>query len=235
MDMVATEYGVAYLMGKTIRERAQELIDIAHPDDRDKLVKQAKEAKILLLGDMWETLEILYQKCEEYISINESIITKSEGALRRKIAGMMFLIVIPSIAVIISIGLMFLLLTRKILASVEDIAVTARNINLKDLSGRVNTDSLEEELDYLAKSINAMLDRLERSFEYVKEFSSSIGHELKTPLAIIKGGSEIALRKERQADEYKKALRVNIEESNRMIQIVEDLFSWRSSIIILTI
>jgi len=184
---------------------------------------RTQEAKILLLGDMWETLEILYQKCEEYISINESIITKSEGALRRKIAGMMFLIVIPSIAVIISIGLMFLLLTRKILASVEDIAVTARNINLKDLSGRVNTDSLEEELDYLAKSINAMLDRLERSFEYVKEFSSSIGHELKTPLAIIKGGSEIALRKERQADEYKKALRVNIEESNRMIQIVEDL------------
>jgi len=47
MDMVATEYGVAYLMGKTIRERAQELIDIAHPDDRDKLVKQAKEAKVL--------------------------------------------------------------------------------------------------------------------------------------------------------------------------------------------
>jgi len=34
-------------MGKTIRERAQELIDIAHPDDRDKLVKQAKEAKVL--------------------------------------------------------------------------------------------------------------------------------------------------------------------------------------------
>jgi len=58
---------------------------------------RTQEAKILLLGDMWETLEILYQKCEEYISINESIITKSEGALRRKIAGMMFLIVIPSI------------------------------------------------------------------------------------------------------------------------------------------
>ncbi|OPY89358.1 MAG: Alkaline phosphatase synthesis sensor protein PhoR [Smithella sp. PtaU1.Bin162] len=184
---------------------------------------KTREAKDLLLGDMWEALEILYQKCENYISINESIIKKSEGALTRKIAGMMVLIVIPSIAIIISIGLMFFLLTRKILSSVEDIAVTARNINLKDLSGRVNTDSLEEELDYLAKSINAMLDRLERSFEYVKEFSSSIGHELKTPLAIIKGGSEIALRKERQADEYKKALRVNIEESNRMIQIVEDL------------
>jgi hypothetical protein len=36
MDLVATEYGVAYLMGKTMRERAQELIDIAHPDDREE-------------------------------------------------------------------------------------------------------------------------------------------------------------------------------------------------------
>ncbi len=47
MDLVATEYGVAYLIGKTMRERAQELIDIAHPDDRAELVSQAKEAKLL--------------------------------------------------------------------------------------------------------------------------------------------------------------------------------------------
>jgi acyl-CoA hydrolase/RimJ/RimL family protein N-acetyltransferase len=47
MDLVATEYGVAYLLGKTMRERAQELIDIAHPDDRADLVRQAKEAKLL--------------------------------------------------------------------------------------------------------------------------------------------------------------------------------------------
>lgn len=78
-------------------------------------------------------------------------------------------------------------------------------------------------MEYLAKSINMMLERLERSFEYIKEFSSSIGHELKTPLAIIKGESEIALRKERQVEDYRKALSVNIEEANRMIRIVEDL------------
>ena len=47
MDLVVTEYGVAYLMGKTMRERAQALIDIAHPDDRAELVRQAKRAKLL--------------------------------------------------------------------------------------------------------------------------------------------------------------------------------------------
>jgi len=44
---VVTEYGVAYLEGRTVRERAQALIDIAHPDDRAQLVLQAKDKKIL--------------------------------------------------------------------------------------------------------------------------------------------------------------------------------------------
>jgi RimJ/RimL family protein N-acetyltransferase len=47
VDMVVTEYGVANLRGRTLRERAQALIDIANPDDRAKLVEQAKEHRIL--------------------------------------------------------------------------------------------------------------------------------------------------------------------------------------------
>ena len=47
VDMVVTEYGVANLRGRTVRERAQALIDIAHPQDRPTLVEQAKERKIL--------------------------------------------------------------------------------------------------------------------------------------------------------------------------------------------
>lgn len=47
VDMVITEYGVANLYGRTIRERAQALIDIAHPDDRPTLVEAAKKAKII--------------------------------------------------------------------------------------------------------------------------------------------------------------------------------------------
>ncbi len=47
VDMVATEYGVANLKGRTVRERAQALIDVAHPEDRERLVEEAKEKKIL--------------------------------------------------------------------------------------------------------------------------------------------------------------------------------------------
>jgi GNAT superfamily N-acetyltransferase len=47
LDMIVTEYGVAYMAGRTVRERAQALIDIAHPDDREGLVLQAKQSGIL--------------------------------------------------------------------------------------------------------------------------------------------------------------------------------------------
>ena len=53
MDVVVTEYGVAYLMGKTLRERAQALIEIAHPDDRLDLVRQAKEAKMIYADQIY--------------------------------------------------------------------------------------------------------------------------------------------------------------------------------------
>jgi acyl-CoA hydrolase/GNAT superfamily N-acetyltransferase len=47
MDIVATEFGTAHLRGRTLRERAQALIEIAHPEDRPALVQAAKEARIL--------------------------------------------------------------------------------------------------------------------------------------------------------------------------------------------
>ena len=47
VDMVITEYGIASLNGRTVRERAQAIIEIAHPDDRRQLVEQAKARKIL--------------------------------------------------------------------------------------------------------------------------------------------------------------------------------------------
>ena len=47
VDMIVTEYGVAYVRGRTVRERAQALIDVAHPEDRPGLVEQGKESRIL--------------------------------------------------------------------------------------------------------------------------------------------------------------------------------------------
>jgi acyl-CoA hydrolase/GNAT superfamily N-acetyltransferase len=53
LDMVVTEYGIAYLKRISIRERALALIDIAHPDDRAELIQQAKEANMIYADQIY--------------------------------------------------------------------------------------------------------------------------------------------------------------------------------------
>ena len=53
LDLVVTEYGIASFFGKSVRERAQALIDIAHPDDRAELVHVAKETRIIYADQIY--------------------------------------------------------------------------------------------------------------------------------------------------------------------------------------
>jgi len=55
MDLVVTEYGIASLAGKTLRERAQALIDIAHPDDRSELIRHAKDERLLFPDQVYRS------------------------------------------------------------------------------------------------------------------------------------------------------------------------------------
>jgi len=67
LDLIVTDYGVASLAGRTIRERAQALIDIAHPDDRAGLVQEAKQANILYADQIYlEEAAALYP---EYLTV----------------------------------------------------------------------------------------------------------------------------------------------------------------------
>lgn len=118
------------------------------------------------------------------------------------------------------LGQMF---ASRILKPVMAITKTARNITVEDLSARVKTEHYDREMKYLIDAFNDMISRLEASFKYISEFTSHVSHELKTPLAIIRGESELALRKERDMAEYKRVIKVNLEEVERMLKIIEDL------------
>lgn len=61
VSMIVTEYGITSVSGRTVRERAQGLIDIAHPDDRSKLVEEARKKRIIYSDQLYiETNAYLY-------------------------------------------------------------------------------------------------------------------------------------------------------------------------------
>jgi heavy metal sensor kinase len=131
------------------------------------------------------------------------------------------IITVPLVLLIASLGGQFL--ANKALKPVDQITQTARMITSQNLNQRIKPLKVKDEISRLIETFNEMISRLDRSFRQVKQFSTDASHELKTPLTILKGEVEVALRKERGHQEYEQILKSNLEEINRMSQIVEDL------------
>jgi signal transduction histidine kinase len=111
----------------------------------------------------------------------------------------------------------------RILGPVNQITQIAKQITHQDLSARIKPMNFDPEMESLVNAFNDMIDRLEKSFKHIEEFSHQVAHELKTPLTIIKGEADLLLRKERNKEEYQRALRINLEESERVLKTINDL------------
>lgn len=130
------------------------------------------------------------------------------------------------IPILIAATLLYLVwraIVRHIMKPVKKIAEIAEQITHEDLSARVDIKHSGVETKYLISSFNDMISRLESSFKYIVESNSYIAHELKTPIAIIRGEAEIALKKERDNEEYKKVIGIALDESKKMLKTIEDL------------
>jgi signal transduction histidine kinase len=80
-----------------------------------------------------------------------------------------------------------------------------------------------DELAQLGDTLNEMLGRLERSAERERSFVASASHELRTPLALLRAELELALREGRSPDELREAVASAAAESDRLVQLAEDL------------
>ena len=131
------------------------------------------------------------------------------------------MITVPFALMVASLGGQFL--ANKALKPVDKITQTARMITSQNLNQRIEPPKVKDEISRLIETFNEMISRLDQSFRQIKQFSTDASHELKTPLTILKGEVEVTLRKERASHEYEQTLKSNLEEINRMSQIVDDL------------
>jgi heavy metal sensor kinase len=98
-----------------------------------------------------------------------------------------------------------------------------QNIRGDNLSARIALPDSNDEIRRLARTFNEMLERIEKSFIAQKEIVQDLSHELKTPLTIMRGQLEVALKKPRERAEYEAILRSNLEETARIRRIIDDL------------
>ena len=109
------------------------------------------------------------------------------------------------------------------LSPVMDIARTAQRISGLNLSMRIPTRKSGDELDYLIDTFNRMIERLELSFNQIRQFSTDVSHELRTPITIVRGQLEVALFTAKTADDYREAIVDSLNDVERLSGIVRAL------------
>lgn len=135
---------------------------------------------------------------------------------------------LDTLTVLIPVGIGLAALGGAIIAQlalrpVDRMTRSARRISAEDLSQRVARPRTGDELDRLAETMNDMLARLQEAFSQSRRFAADAAHELRTPLAALRGSIEVALRGARSPEEYRRVLASGLEEVERLIRLSEDL------------
>ncbi|MFO1127249.1 MAG: HAMP domain-containing sensor histidine kinase [Rhodospirillales bacterium] len=129
-----------------------------------------------------------------------------------------------SLAATLALGMIGgLLLSRRVLGRVEQVAATARRIMAGDLTQRLPRDRSGDEFDRLAAILNGMLDRIERLMGGMRLATDSLAHDLRSPLTRLKARVELALLQRPDAERDRRALGDVLEQADSALLLFESL------------
>lgn len=132
------------------------------------------------------------------------------------------------LAVVLALGILAsavvaITVTKRGLRPLAEMTRSLRSFGPKRLHERIPPDGWPRELRPLALAFDEMFDRLEDSFTRLSQFSADLAHELRTPIANIRGEGEVALTRARTPEEYREVLESIVGECERLSGIVDNL------------
>jgi two-component system heavy metal sensor histidine kinase CusS len=132
------------------------------------------------------------------------------------------------LAAVLALGLIAsaaiaLTVTRRGLRPLGKMTRALKRVGPKQLHERVTAVGWPRELQPLAVAFDDMLDRLEDSFTRLSQFSADLAHELRTPIANIRGEAEVALTRSRTPEEYRDVVESTVAECQHLTHIVDNL------------
>lgn len=116
-------------------------------------------------------------------------------------------------------------LAGRILNPLKRITQRARTISAENLSERLIVSNPQDELGQLSTILNDAFVRLDDSFDRLKRFTQDAAHELRTPLAVLRGVGEVGLQEQRDATAYREVIGSMLEEVDRMGRLVDGLLT----------
>ena len=131
--------------------------------------------------------------------------------------------------IIVYLGLLVLtvsggfLLARKALSPIAQVSKQLKKISAENLKERVPEPETGDEIEELSQTFNGLLDHLNEAFVRERQFIGDVAHELKTPVATLKGGIEVTISKIRTNEEYKKAFDETLIDVNRLSSTIKNI------------
>jgi two-component system, OmpR family, sensor kinase len=116
-------------------------------------------------------------------------------------------------------------LADRALRPVHRLTDQAEEIGAGTLGRRITAHTETQEYQHLVEVLNGMLARIDEAFEAQKRFTADASHELRSPLTALRGEMEVALRRERSPEEYRRVLASGLEEVERLSRTAEDLLT----------
>jgi two-component system, OmpR family, sensor kinase len=116
-------------------------------------------------------------------------------------------------------------LAVRVVKPVDEITSQAEAIGAGTLGQRIAAHADSQEYERLVDVLNTMLARLEASFDAQRRFTADASHELRSPLTALRGEIELALRRDRDPDEYRRVLQSNLQEVDRLTSLAKDLLT----------
>jgi two-component system, OmpR family, heavy metal sensor histidine kinase CusS len=144
---------------------------------------------------------------------------RTESMLRRFGIALGVLIALSTIAV----ALLSRAVTRFGLAPLTRLSREAAQLSPSNRRQRLHSGELPEELHELATSFNGALERLDKAYERLESFNADVAHELRTPVSILIGQTQVALTRDRSVEQLQQTLQSNLEEFERLRVIVNDM------------
>jgi two-component system, OmpR family, heavy metal sensor histidine kinase CusS len=124
---------------------------------------------------------------------------------------------------VVASALIAIIVTRRGLRPLREMTESLGRIGPDQLKQRIGSTGWPRELQPLAIAFDQMLERLDDSFTRLSQFSADLAHELRTPIANMLGEAQVALTRDRAADEYRDTIESTVAECERLSRIVDNL------------
>lgn len=115
------------------------------------------------------------------------------------------------------------LVSSRALTPVDKMISTANDITAKRLDQRINVPDTGDELSRLARTLNEMIDRLNKSFDEMRRFTADAAHDLRTPVTALRTEVEVSLMADRTVEDYRNSMQTVLEEAVNLSRLTEQL------------